>query len=90
MATSLDGTAESAGDLLTALQQRGWAELNNDRWQLTEQGRSVHAGLQRKVAEHRERMFRGVDDDAYRTTVETLAQITRNLDPEGKSSRQFR
>ena len=90
MAPSLDGKAESAGDLLSDLQRRGWVEPDDGLWQLTEQGRSVHAGLQKKVAEHRDRMFRGVDDEAYRTTVETLAQITRNLDPEGKSSRPFR
>src|ERR1035441_8817421 len=52
MATSLDGAAESAGDLLSDLQRRGWVEPNDDLWQLTHQGRSVHArSEERRVGE---------------------------------------
>ena len=34
-------------------------------------------------------MFRDVSDAAYKTTVETLAQITVNLDPDGRSTPRF-
>ena len=90
MATSLGSTAETVGDLLTNLQQREWVDSHDGLWRLTEQGTMTYARLQDKVAQHRDRMFRGVPDDAYRMTVETLAQITNNLDPDGQAMQKFR
>jgi hypothetical protein len=48
------------------------------------------SGLEEQVARHRELMFRGVDETAYRTTVEVLSLIARNLDPEGTHTPEFR
>lgn len=74
---------------LEDLAGRGWIVELDGRWRLTGEGRTAVAGLERQVAAHRDVMFRGVDDLEYRTTVETLARIADNLDPEGNGAASF-
>lgn len=90
MAVFLDADVPSSSPLLEDLARRGWVEAAADTWTLTDDGRSVVAGLEKQVAHHREVMFRGVEDADYRTTVETLARVTSNLDPDGTRSTTFR
>lgn len=90
MAMPADEAADSPLSLLHAMRGRGWVRSTPAGWSLTDDGGAVHARLQAKVAEHRARMFRDVSDAAYQTTVETLAQITINLDPDGRSTPRFR
>lgn len=76
--------------LLAQLQERGWATGNADAtWTLTDDGRTMLARLTATVAEHRKLMFAGVSDDHYRITVESLARITTNLDPQDASQNLF-
>jgi len=77
--------ADAAGEcpsLLDELVARSWAEAQGDHYRLTAAGRTALRGLEEKVAAHRGVMFAGVTDEDYRTTVQTLARITENLDPD--------
>ena len=90
MAMFLDENVPSTSPLLDELASRGWAEAAEGSWTLTDAGRSALATLEKQVAQHRAVMFGGIDDQDYRTTVETLARVTRNLDPDGVRSGAFR
>ncbi len=68
--------------LLDELTARSWAEVQNAQYQLTATGQSALKALQEKVTAHRAVMFDGITDDDYRITVQTLARITENLDPD--------
>jgi len=90
MAMFLDEDVPSSSPLLEDLGHRGWVDATGGTWTLTDDGRSAVAELEKQVTRHREVMFRGVDDTDYRTTVETLARVASNLDPQGARSTKFR
>jgi hypothetical protein len=67
--------------LLDELVARSWVEPQGGNYRLTATGRTTLKALEEKVAAHRAVMLAGVTDGDYRTTVQTLARITENLDP---------
>jgi DNA-binding MarR family transcriptional regulator len=83
MALFLDETTPDTQPLLDQLARRSWLEVTGDRYRLSGAGRSILSKLEDKVAAHRAEMFGGVTDADYRTTVQTLALIAANLDPDG-------
>lgn len=90
MALFLDGEPAQSAPLLGDLAERGWIAQRDGAWSLTDVGRTAVARLEALVAEHRQVMFQGIDDSDYRTTVETLARVAGNLDPQGNRAAGFR
>ena len=83
MTLFLDESAPDSQALLDQLVDRSWLQVSDGRYRLSGTGRSMLEALESKVAAHRSVMFNGITDAEYRTTVETLARITANLDPAG-------
>ncbi len=90
MAMFLGEHGASCMSLLDDLGRRGWIGGSEGIWALTDAGRCILASLEKKVMGHRELMFGGVSETDYRTTVETLARIAKNLDPQSTRSVEFR
>lgn len=69
-------------EALDDLTRRGWARTTpEDRWTLTPAGTAAAEGLREQVVAQRRRIADGISEEAYRTTVTTLARMCANLDP---------
>jgi DNA-binding MarR family transcriptional regulator len=82
MALFLADAARECPPLLDELAARSWVEPQGGTYRLTTAGRTTLKALEERVTAHRAVMFAGVTDEDYRITVQTLARITGNLDPD--------
>jgi len=65
---------------LTRLIDNGRVASTSGGLTLTESGRRAHSELTDRVGRIRDRTVHGIDDDRYRVTVATLAQMCANLE----------
>ncbi|HEY4007884.1 MAG TPA: hypothetical protein VGM60_22270 [Pseudonocardia sp.] len=64
---------------LTALVNRDWVRVSQGRLSLTPDGAAARERLARAARAQRERLTHGIEPEHYRTTIDTLRQMARNL-----------
>jgi DNA-binding MarR family transcriptional regulator len=78
----LQGDAGDLDDALARLVTRGWAESADNIVNLTEAGEAHFGVIKAKVAELRQGLMAGISPEEYQTTIEVLARMAANLEPD--------
>ncbi len=74
---------ETPAEELDELMDSGWVVAGDDRFTLTERGRSAHDGLAEVVTELRATLIQGVSVAEQDQTATTLERMARNLGWDG-------
>jgi DNA-binding MarR family transcriptional regulator len=79
----LHGTAEDLNDALAGLVTRGWAESKDTIVNLTDTGQAQFELVKATVAGVRQALMTGISAEEYRATIDVLARMAANLEPNG-------
>jgi DNA-binding MarR family transcriptional regulator len=72
-------------DALSGLVTRGWVASQDNIVNLTETGQAQLKLIKAKVAELRQASMAGISPEEYQTTIDVLARMARNLEPDSRS-----
>ncbi|HLM20408.1 MAG TPA: MarR family transcriptional regulator [Propionibacteriaceae bacterium] len=72
-------------DALLGLVTRGWAASQDNIVNLTETGQAQLKLIKAKVAELRQASMAGISPEEYQTTIDVLARMASNLEPDSRS-----
>lgn len=62
-----------------ALAARGWAEVHDDVWSLTGNGRQHHERVAALVQASRKQLMDGISPDEHRTLMDLLQRVATNM-----------
>lgn len=75
-----DGVApETSAEHLTELIESGWVDATSEAYELTDRGRGALERLTTVVTEQRTAVARGISDEEYRSAIDVLERMSRNL-----------
>jgi DNA-binding MarR family transcriptional regulator len=74
-----DAAAESSVEHLTELIESGWVDATARGYELTDRGITALERLTVVVSEQRTVLARGITDEEYRSTIDVLERVSRNL-----------
>jgi DNA-binding MarR family transcriptional regulator len=72
-------------DALSGLVTRGWVASQDNIVNLTETGQAQLKLIKAKVAELRQASMAGISPEEYQTTIDVLARMASNLEPDSRS-----
>ena len=72
-------------DALAGLVRRGWAESTDNIVNLTGTGLAHFEIVKAKVAELRQALMAGISPEEYQATIDVIARMAANLEPETKN-----
>jgi DNA-binding MarR family transcriptional regulator len=72
-------------DALSGLVTRGWVASQENIVNLTETGQAQLKLIKAKVAELRQASMAGISPEEYQTTIDVLARMASNLEPDSRS-----
>lgn len=72
-------------DALSGLVTRGWVASQDNIVNLTETGQAQLKLIEAKVTELRQASMAGISPEEYQTTIDVLARMARNLEPDSRS-----
>jgi len=72
-------------DALSGLVTRGWVASQDNIVNLTETGQAQLKLIKAKVAELRQASMAGISPEEYQATIDVLARMTSNLEPDSRS-----
>jgi DNA-binding MarR family transcriptional regulator len=72
-------------DALSGLVTRGWVASQDNIVNLTETGQAQLKLIKAKVTELRQASMAGISPEEYQTTIDVLARMASNLEPDSRS-----
>jgi DNA-binding MarR family transcriptional regulator len=72
-------------DALSGLVTRGWVACQDNIVNLTETGQAQLKLIEAKVTELRQASMAGISPEEYQTTIDVLARMASNLEPDSRS-----
>jgi DNA-binding MarR family transcriptional regulator len=72
-------------DALSGLVTRGWVASQDNIVNLTETGQTQLKLIKAKVTELRQASMAGISPEEYQTTIDVLARMASNLEPDSRS-----
>ena len=72
-------------DALSGLVTRGWVASQDNIVNLTETGQAQLKLIEAKVTELRQASMAGISPEEYQTTIDVLARMASNLEPDSRS-----
>ena len=74
-----ESPAESSVEHLTELIESGWVDATAAGYELTARGATALERLSGVITEQRTTFSRGISEEDYRTTIDVLERVSRNL-----------
>jgi len=74
-----ESPAESSVEHLTELIESGWVDATAAGYELTLRGQTALDRLSAVITEQRTTFSRGISEEDYRTTIDVLERVSRNL-----------